>query len=396
MTKIPAVRLVPRTTGVYQVRYHAIDTGKEVRLGAGRDPGRAEQFRKDVEAKLRLGIDPRKNKDDKQGRLRWDDFRELYSELGLVDQRSAESVEYKLDVVERAAKPRFVDEFRSERQMKRLELALRAGVGCGPGKTVNVRAPASVASILRALKAALNYGKRMEWIDWGCHYRISTIDADVPRGRPLTDGEVELYLEAIKSVCPHDVAGWWFAALGLLATALRLEELFAVTWDEPGTIRPKRTRSGTVVLEIPASKQKRKKTETVPTIPEFAQLLDTVPEGERTGPVFKPQDKRGKRASHKQAGRWFSKFGSKAGIVVNDEGKFASAHDLRRTFAMKLARAGVSMPDLKTIMRHSVISTTMRFYLDEQAEEVSQRIAEKLKPRMYLGTSEDLEESEST
>jgi hypothetical protein len=63
---------------------------------------------------------------------------------------------------------------------------------------------------------------------------------------------------------------------------------------------------------------------------------------------------------------------------------------------MKLARAGVSMPDLKTIMRHSVISTTMRFYLDEQAEEVSQRIAEKLKPRMYLGTSDDLEESEST
>ncbi|MFP6674181.1 MAG: site-specific integrase [Pirellulaceae bacterium] len=81
---------------------------------------------------------------------------------------------------------------------------------------------------------------------------------------------------------------------------------------------------------------------------------------------------------------------------MNDEGKFASAHDLRRTFAMKLARAGVSMPDLKTIMRHSVISTTMRFYLDEQAEEVSQRIAEKLKPRMHLGTSDDLEESEST
>ncbi|HIF33307.1 MAG TPA: hypothetical protein EYQ75_16880 [Planctomycetaceae bacterium] len=83
-------------------------------------------------------------------------------------------------------------------------------------------------------------------------------------------------------------------------------------------------------------------------------------------------------------------------IVVNDEGKFASAHDLRRTFAMKLARAGVSMPDLKTIMRHSVISTTMRFYLDEQAEEVSQRIAEKLNRKVYPGTSVDLEESEST
>jgi len=54
------------------------------------------------------------------------------------------------------------------------------------------------------------------------------------------------------------------------------------------------------------------------------------------------------------------------------------------------------MPDLKTIMRHSVISTTMRFYLDEQAEEVSQRIAEKLNRKVYPGTSVDLEESEST
>jgi hypothetical protein len=57
-----------------------------------------------------------------------------------------------------------------------------------------------------------------------------------------------------------------------------------------------------------------------------------VPENDRHGLVF------GITTSTKRASRYISAIGQQAGVVVNKaEGKFASAHDLRRSFGTRWA-----------------------------------------------------------
>ena len=66
--------------------------------------------------------------------------------------------------------------------------------------------------------------------------------------------------------------------------------------------------------------------------PEFAELLNDVPEDQRTGSVFNL------KGQWRWIGRRISKIGEAAGIVVNEKtGKFASAHDLRRAYGERWA-----------------------------------------------------------
>ena len=71
----------------------------------------------------------------------------------------------------------------------------------------------------------------------------------------------------------------------------------------------------------------------------------------------------------RQVGRVITKIGKAAQVSVNDEGKPASAHDLRRSFGQRLADAGMAPTDLQTIMRHSTFATTKKYYLKANAIE---------------------------
>lgn len=51
--------------------------------------------------------------------------------------------------------------------------------------------------------------------------------------------------------------------------------------------------------------------------------------------------------------------------------KFASAHDLRRSFGNRWARK-VTTPVLQKLMRHESISTTMGYYVDLDADEIAE------------------------
>lgn len=73
-----------------------------------------------------------------------------------------------------------------------------------------------------------------------------------------------------------------------------------------------------------------------------------------------------------------SAIGEKAGDIVGtrtklEDGepitvnKFASAHDLRRAFGFRWSRL-VMPPTLKELMRHTDISTTMRYYVGQNAQ----------------------------
>jgi hypothetical protein len=60
-------------------------------------------------------------------------------------------------------------------------------------------------------------------------------------------------------------------------------------------------------------------------------------------------------------------------LVDKAAGKFASAHDLRRTFGTRWAK--LVMPAvLKRLMRHSAIQTTMTYYVDLDSAEVADQL----------------------
>lgn len=294
---------------------------------------------------------------------------------------------------------RYADELLNNELVKRLEVDLQIGLGGTKKTRKNGRAPASVASILRALKAALNFAHEMKWVDEPCNFKIEQKHRTTSRGRPLKDDEVELMIEAVKEFCPHDVDGWTFLIRGILATGLRLEEMHCMTWDELGTIRPLRSKAGHVVLDIPPDMQKNGEEDIIATMPEFSALLDSVPNEQRTGYIFSPKPRRtmkGRLSVH-QMGRIVCDIGKASGVVVNKTGKRASAHDLRRTFAMRLIRRGVNLVDVQSVMRHADFTTTRAFYLQAEAEEVAERLAEKMGPaKKYLGTPADEEQKKDS
>jgi len=116
------------------------------------------------------------------------------------------------------------------------------------------------------------------------------------------------------------------------------------------------------------------KTATLPLAPEFAEMLLQTPEAKRKGRVFNPlpitnhHQKDG--ICSKRISDIISKIGAAAGVKVSTSQagrvKFASAHDLRRSFGERWA-ARIMPKDLMVLMRHESIDTTMRFYVGENA-----------------------------
>ena len=98
-------------------------------------------------------------------------------------------------------------------------------------------------------------------------------------------------------------------------------------------------------------------------------------EADRVGPVFVLTEVRTeKRMAPNRVGRVVSAIGEAAGVVVNKaEGKFASAHDLRRGFGTRWA-GRVKPATLKRLMRHADINTTMRYYVHQDAADVADEL----------------------
>jgi len=87
-------------------------------------------------------------------------------------------------------------------------------------------------------------------------------------------------------------------------------------------------------------------------------------------------------------GRLIAEAGRLAGIKVGwnermKKPKYASAHDLRRSFA-EYFKSRVSMDELRILMRHKSIATTNRYYLSTEAQALGRRLRDG-GPRKVLG-----------
>jgi integrase len=131
------------------------------------------------------------------------------------------------------------------------------------------------------------------------------------------------------------------------------------------------------MLRIPAASEKGNTHRLLPMAPEFAQLLERIPRASRRGYVCNPPPGVPRKVG--AVGQRIVKIGAAAGVVVKQGAKldakgkavvineFASAHDLRRSFGFRWSRK-VMPTELREVMRHESIETTMRFYVGQNAE----------------------------
>jgi integrase len=378
------------------MRYRDPVTGQQVKRSAG-TPKRKEAQKRAAkwEAEINEGRYQRPQT------ITWDDFRDRFEREKLASPKISEATRgayaTALNHLERIINPdrlckvttetfsRFVRELRKPQTITRNERQILLP----PMKE------STIACHLRHLKAAMNWAVRL-----GLLLTVPVFDmpdAGESKGRPLAAEEFERLLAVVPKVRPHDPGVWTRHLYGLWLSGLRLEESLILSWNDNAAFSV--DLSGKYpVFNIEAKAQKGRRTEKVPMTPDFATWLLETPQEDREGPVFKLAGLLdGKPLTPRRASRIISKFGEKAGIVVNREvklvsepvldpktdeptgkahlvekevAKFASAHDLRRSFGSRWAKR--LMPAvLQKIMRHANITTTMRYYVDLDANDVA-------------------------
>jgi len=347
------------------------------RTGKARERKLAERAARELENKLAAGeaVIP--------SRLSWEDFRRRYeAEVvpGLAG-RTGEKISSVFDRFEAEIGPQRLWDV-DEKRLSAFVTKLRDGKPAKPkpgAKTppkeerVGQLTESTIAGHLAHLKAALNWAKSQKLLPQVPSFpRLKRAKmskgAKVMRGRPITTEEFERMLEQVEPVVKASRARHWtFYLQGLWTSGLRLSESLQLYWDRLDKLHPVLT-GRYPMLRIPAELEKGNKDRLLPMAPEFARLLETVPEAARTGPVFILDARNGKpgRATKEAVSKTISKIGEKANVRV-DTKKTASAHDLRRAFGERWA-AKLMPAQLMELMRHESIDTTLSYYVGRNAE----------------------------
>lgn len=196
---------------------------------------------------------------------------------------------------------------------------------------------ATVNKKLRYLRAAFNkavrrgYVARNPMIGW----QWTAEDVKVPR--VATQDEEGGLLDAAERLYGFRVGAFAYAALN---TGGRRGELLALTWDRVDL------DGGSVLFTETKGHADRR----VPINPELVDIFRRL------------------QAQTLQAGGPFCGLGDNLGkkwkrIVQAAGVPHITLHDLRRSFATRLVRAGVAMPTVQQLLGHSKIETTRRYYV---------------------------------
>jgi integrase len=232
------------------------------------------------------------------------------------------------------------------------------------------RSMATVKSYTGQLRTLLNWGKDMGWI--AKVPKFGTMKQTKSKGRAITGEEFDRMTYKVSAVVGEAAAPSWRHLLrGLWLTGLRLGEAVALSWEPDAAFAV--CLSGRRPVFRIAGAQKNGKYQDCPMVPDAAEFLLATPEGDRRGRVFRPMRKDGDDSPMREdtASKVICAIGKKAGVVVaknpNGKVKFASAHDLRRSFGTRWAPR-VKQVVLMQLMRHANIGTTMSYYVDLDAQ----------------------------
>jgi integrase len=233
-----------------------------------------------------------------------------------------------------------------------------------------------LAHHLRHLRAALSWAVSVGLLPKvpDMHMPKRAKGRTLMRGRPIAGEEFDRMLAVVPKVRPQDSAVWVHYLTGLWLSGLRLEESLALSWDQDEAFTVDLT-GRQPAFRIYAEAEKGHQDRVLPMTPDFAEWLLHTPEAERVGRVFKVNGLQTRAPiSPKRVGRLVSKISQRAGVVVNKgDGKYASAHDLRRAFGTRWA-SKVKPATLQLLMRHTSIETTLRCYVAQNAADVADEL----------------------
>jgi integrase len=301
-------------------------------------------------------------------RITWDEFVKRYEREHLAGKakRTAEPFAAVKNHVERVIKPRRPGDMTTAAIAVLVEEL----------RDVSKIRPTTIAGHLSHLRAALRWGHQRGLLSLLPQFSMPRTPKGTSRmrGRPITEEEFERLLAAAEKYRAKDADVWQFFLRGLWCSGLRLGEALELSWEREAGLSIE-LRDGRPFLRIKAEAEKGFKDRLIPTTPDFGQLLLGVPGADRMGRVFKLNGLRTHEPiTPKRVSRIISAVGKKAGVVVNKEqGKFGSAHDLRRAYGTRWAKR-LKPFELKTLMRHESIETTERYYVELDAEELGNEL----------------------
>ncbi len=367
----------------FQMQYRCPLTGKKKtkatdveRDGSKKARRDAERAAGDWEKQLREGTYQDVSK------ITWSDFRTRYENevLTSLAENTDAKVQGVFNSIESILSPARLRDLNADR-LSHFQAKLRE----------NGLAESTIASMLGHLRAVLNWAAKMGMIP-----KAPTIErpkraksSKMMKGRPITLEEFERMLDKVADVVTAElgedaeatdiatrdqvIADWKFYLKGLWASGLRLGESLTLDWERPDRLRVDMDGKRPM-LQIPAELEKGNQDRLLAMAPEFAVLLLGVPVEDRHGPVFQLRTRRGQRPSEWWVSRVVAKIGEKAGVKVDEKVKdgkkvikYASAHDLRRSFGSRWAPR--VMPQvLMELMRHESIETTLKYYVGQDAQ----------------------------
>ena len=300
-------------------------------------------------------------------RISWQEFRERYEDekLSSLADNTAGATTTAFNHLERVINPQKLITLTST-VLSRFQAKLRQ----------ESMKEITIATHLRHLHAALSWAVSMGMLPKvpDFHMPKRAKGRTLMRGRPITAEEFERMLGKAPGVRPKDTAAWLYYLNGLWLSGLRLEESTILSWDEDAAffvdLSGRRPR-----FRIYAEAEKGHQDRLLPMTPDFAEFLIKTPNDKRTGHVFELLGLYSlKQMTAGRVGRIVSDIGKQANVVVNKaEGKFASAHDLRRSFGTRWA-ARVKPATLQLLMRHRSIDTTMKYYVALDTDEVADEL----------------------
>lgn len=347
----------------YVLRWNDPISGKRMFKSSGIEKGTAKRKAEanKIAGMLSKDLEQRTAKVGK--RLRWDSFCELYEDevVSGFKKTTGDKIKTVINHMNNLIGMEYLQQIDDRLVSKFLSELRKTGLS-----------ESSIDSNRRHLKAMLN---------WAVEQKMIPVCPSFPKiqrkkksgkhvamkGRPITNEEFLAMLQAVPEIVPeNEVDGYIFFLRCLFASGLRLQEATELYWDRDDKLCLHYNKSGLLLLSIPGELEKGHTDRLLPAAPEFAEVLAEVPKKQREGPVF---DLKG---SWRWIGRRISKIGEAAGIVVNEKtDKYASAHDLRRSFGDRWAPR-VKETMLMKMMRHDSIETTLRYYARLDAEALAE------------------------
>jgi len=337
----------------------------------------------------------------KRAKITWAEFRKRYVAEAMADnaESTIERVGTVLNAVEQIINPQAPGSIQEE-QLADLVAEWRKPTRAGKTEL----SPVTIDGNLGMLRTALRWAKSEHMIHRVPKFPKRKTKQALKRrkqskGRPITLEEFERLLKVVPAVVMQELVAreerliaqleksktergkafysrqledvrqrqldypeiWRRNLWGLWWSGLRLSEFAELHW-QGNEIRPI-LDGRRPMFWIGHEGQKSGLEEFCPMAPEFAEFLEQVPVRERKGYVFDVSPFTQRRGDN--ISPFIRAFGREAKIVVKTgkETKYASAHDLRRSFGSRWALR-VRPFVLKELMRHESIATTEEYYAE--------------------------------